>query len=75
MKETKKRKAIYVQLHDAFTPLQMAPVLSLGMKGEKAMKSMIELDHGIDVTHKSGRRFVVPFANIAFYEIEAEEKT
>ena len=75
MKESKKRKVSFVQMHDAFTPLQMAPLLSLGMKGDKAMASMVELDHGVDVTHKNGRKFVVPYANIAFYELEDESKS
>lgn len=72
-KEKQGRNVVYVQLHDAFTPLQMAPVLSLSTKGDKAMASMVELPHGIEVIHKNGRQFVAPYANIAFYEVEVEK--
>ena len=64
------RKVIYVQMHDAFTPLQMAPILSLSMSGAKAMAEMYEMPHGIFVKHKGGREFLVPYGNIAFHEYD-----
>jgi len=66
----KGRAVKFVQMHDAFTPLQMAPIMSLGMTGEKAMKLMEIMEAGVFVVHKSGREFVVPFGNISFLELE-----
>ena len=63
------RKVKFVQMHDAFTPLQMAPIMSLSTIGAKAMDILEEREKGIYVEVK-GRKFVVPFANIAFYELE-----
>ena len=66
------RKVFYVQIHDAFTPLRMAPVLSLGMTGNNAMALMEERPQGIFVRHKTGREFIVPYGNISFYEYPTE---
>lgn len=64
-----KRSVRFVQLHDAFTPLQMAPIMSLSVEGTKAMQTLEEGLNGIEVTHKQGRKFVVPYGNISFYEL------
>lgn len=64
------RKVSFVQMHDAFTPLQMAPIMSLSSYGAKAMKYLTEGQRGIEVEHGSGRKFVVPYGNISFYELE-----
>jgi hypothetical protein len=61
-------KVRFVQMHDAFTPLQMAPVGSL-MIGYKDVEMLEQHDVGIFVTMK-GRRFIVPFGNISFFELE-----
>jgi len=63
-------KVSFVQMHDAFTPLQMAPIMSLGTQGAKAMESLTESWNGIKVTHPKGRKFVVPYGNISFYELD-----
>lgn len=67
------RAVKYVQLHDAFTPLQLAPIMSLGTAGSKAMKGLEERANGIAVDHPSGRQFVVPYGNISFYELDNEK--
>jgi len=62
----------FVQMHDAFTPLAMAPILSLGVEGAKAMEVLEERPHGVFVKHPSGRTFLVPYGNISFLEYAAE---
>jgi hypothetical protein len=64
------RKVRFVQMHDAFTPLQMAPIMSLSTFGEKAMATLVESWNGIHVIHPKGREFIVPYGNISFYELE-----
>lgn len=66
------RMVRYVQMHDAFTPLQMAPIMSLGKEGAKAMEILEERPHGVYVKHPKGREFIVPYGNISFYELDLE---
>lgn len=62
----------FVQMHDAFTPLMLAPIMSLSKEGGKAMVKLEERGHGIFVEHPTGRTFLVPYGNISFYEYEVE---
>jgi hypothetical protein len=66
-------KVEFVQMHDAFTPLQLPSIMTLGMKGAKAMSLLEERPHGIYVEHPSGRKFIVPYGNISFYELCLEK--
>lgn len=61
----------FVQMHDAFTPLQMAPIMSLSVEGARACKTLHETWNGIyvEVVDKGKTRsFTVPFGNVSFYE-------
>jgi hypothetical protein len=62
-------KVRYVQMHDAFTPLQMAPIMSLSTMGDKAVQVLQLSFHGVYV-ERAGRKFIVPFGNISFLELE-----
>lgn len=62
----------FVQMHDPFTPLQLAPIMSLAREGSKAMVSLEEREIGIFVKHPTGRTFMVPYGNISFYEYMAD---
>lgn len=66
------RKVKYVKVHDAFTPLNMNSVslTSLSTEGPKAATSITEGETGVEVTLFE-RKFVIPYANIAFFEVEA----
>jgi len=37
------------------------------------MAGMMKGEYGIDVTHKNGRKFVVTYNNIGFYELDLNE--
>ena len=72
------RDVVHVQIHDSFTPLQMAPLMSLSMKGHNPMVSMTERPHGILVRTKGNekygeREFLVPYGNISHIEYKLEE--
>lgn len=72
------RKVRFVQMHDALTPVSpgqapLAPMMSLGTIGDKKMKSLEEHERGIYVKHPSGREFLVPYGNIAFYEYDLSQ--
>ena len=78
------RNVYYVQIHDAFSPLQMAPLSSLSMIGHNPMIEMIERPNGIYVRCmgkvKKGegyvtgeREFVIPYGNISHYEYSPEK--
>lgn len=67
--EIELRPVRFAQMHDAFTPLQMQPMLSLSMEGSKSLDSLQETWNGIEGTLK-GRTFVVPWGNISFYELK-----
>jgi hypothetical protein len=63
------KKVRFVQMHDAFTPLQMAPIMSLGIEGAKKVDLLEERTMGVYVETK-GRSFLVPFGNISFLEYD-----
>lgn len=80
MEETKKQKLTVVQptpanrrirfaaLHDALTPLQGAPIMSLRLEGNGAVAVIEERAIGIYTVFKDQREFIVPYGNVAFYE-------
>lgn len=73
------RHVKYIQVHDSFTPLQMAPMMSLSMSGHNPMLEMVERPHGIYVRCMgkvkdvmTEREFLVPYGNISHYEYVTE---
>lgn len=73
------RKVHFVQVHDSFSPLQMAPLMSLSMIGHNPMDEMVERPNGVWVkyNHKVGgkvklREFLVPYGNISHIEYVVE---
>jgi hypothetical protein len=63
------RAVRFVQMHDAFTPLQMAPIMSLSVEGTKKVDRLERVPEGVEVTLK-GREFLVPLGNISFLEYQ-----
>lgn len=68
---TTDRKVRFVQMHDAFAPLQMGShsATTLSTEGAKAMEELVETEKGVLVRHKT-REFLVPYANISFFEYD-----
>lgn len=62
------RKVRYAKVHDAFAPLREKSFLSLSNEQPYNME-LLEGETGIEVCLK-GRSYVVPYANISFYEVE-----
>ena len=63
------RKARFVQVHDAFTPLQLAPIMSLSTIGTKACEKLVLAEKGVHAVYR-GREFLVPYGNVSFLEFE-----
>jgi hypothetical protein len=75
------RDVWYVQIHDAFSPLQMAPLSSLSMIGHNPCIEMVERPNGIfvrtmgkmkDQKDLVERQFTIPYGNISHYEYVTE---
>lgn len=81
------RNVHHVQVHDSFTPIRMAPMMSLSMVGHTPMLEMIERPNGIYVrcmgksTREAigvsadmvEREFLVPYGNISHYEYASDK--